>query len=518
MFLKKCSFVLCLWMGVILVQAELDLNNDLANRQKFKSIPTTVKTYENDTVLLPCTLNTPFRYVLWHRDDPPVPLVDSRHPDIPKPDRIMLWPNGSLQVSNVQSSDTGDYYCEMNSDSGHVVQQHAIEVQLAPQLLIEPADFTEQRIGATLEVVCEAQGVPHPVISWRLNGNPLQAQTSTGNRQSLVLEIKSRNQAGLIECLASNGVGETAVGSVYLHVLFTPEVSVSQAVVYTKLGARAHLECIVEAAPTATVKWFHHGLPVALGAHSSSHESEVQANRSLDHYVNAVRHLLVVKSVRNADMGQYECRASNQIGSKSGSVELTGRPMPCVFKINPGTQSSTSHGLVWQTESLLPIMEFKLKFRQIPSNNATRSLRTNWTELTIPAQATNGLIYITTYTLHGLQPASLYEVSVLARNSFGWSDNSKIVRFATGGEGKMANDILPIPKLYIIYTPVELPNYSTESELQEDFGDEDFHNEITQRSEVLSASMMYNSGSICGHDISLLIYSLCLIKLFIVLS
>lgn len=178
----------------------------------------------------------------------------------------------------------------------------------------------------------------------------------------------------------------------YLSLVFvktvTPEVSVAQPVVYTKLGARAHLECIVEAAPAATVKWFHHGLPVALGAHSSSHESEVQANR--DHYVNAVRHLLVVNNVRNADMGQYECRASSQIGSKSGSVELTGRPMPCLFKINPGTQSSTSHGLVWQTESLLPIMEFKLKFRQIPSNNATRSVRTNWTELTIPGQATNG--------------------------------------------------------------------------------------------------------------------------------
>jgi len=40
------------------VQAELDFNNDLENSQKFKSIPTTVKTYENDTVQLPCTLNS----------------------------------------------------------------------------------------------------------------------------------------------------------------------------------------------------------------------------------------------------------------------------------------------------------------------------------------------------------------------------------------------------------------------------------------------------------------------------
>ncbi|XP_017008040.3 opioid-binding protein/cell adhesion molecule homolog [Drosophila takahashii] len=495
----KCSILRCLLVGLILgqVQAELDFNNDLENSQKFKSIPTTVKTYENDTVQLPCTLNTPFRYVRWHRDD--VALVDSRHPEIPMPDRIMLWPNGSLQVANVQSSDTGDYYCEMNSDSGHVVQQHAIEVQLAPQVFIEPSDLTEQRIGATFEVVCEAQGVPQPVITWRLNGNVLQPHSSTGNRQSLILEIKSRNQAGLIECVASNGVGEPAVANVYLHVLFAPEVTIPQTVVYTKLGSRAHLECIVEAAPAANVKWFHHGLPVALGAHSTSHESELQTNRSVDHYVNAVRHMLVVKTVRNADMGQYECRASNMISGKSGSVELTGRPMPCLFKINPGTQSSTSHVLVWQTESLLPIMEFKLKFRQIPSNNVTRQIRTNWTELTIPAQATNGLIYITTYTLHGLQPASLYEVSVLARNSFGWSDNSKIVRFATGGE-------------------VELPNYSTESELQDDLSDEEFHNEITQRSDVLSASMIFNSGSVNGHEVSALIYSMCLMKLLLLIS
>jgi len=55
-----CSVVRCLLAALILgqVQAELDFNNDLENSQKFKSIPTTVKTYENDTVQLPCTLNS----------------------------------------------------------------------------------------------------------------------------------------------------------------------------------------------------------------------------------------------------------------------------------------------------------------------------------------------------------------------------------------------------------------------------------------------------------------------------
>ncbi|KAH8416118.1 hypothetical protein KR222_008510, partial [Zaprionus bogoriensis] len=458
-----------------LVRGELNFNNDLEHNQKFKSIPTTIKTYENHTVILPCSLETPLRYVRWHRDD--VLLVDSRHPELPPPENIILWPNGSLQLSQVQPVDTGEYYCEIASSSNHALQQHAIEVQYPPSVAIEPSGVLELAIGAIFEVVCLSKGVPQPAVSWRLNGNTLNEYSNAGNRQSHIFEIKSRAMAGLIECLAVNGVGQPAVAQVYLNVLFAPEVTPRQSVVYTKVGDRAQLECIVESSPLATMQWFHHGVPVQLGSgHMSSQQSELLPSQSQDNYVSLVKHVLNVRKVYDSDMGQYECRASNSIGFRSATIELTGRPMPCIFKINPGTQSSTSHVLVWQTESMLPIMEFKLKFRQIPSANITKAVRTNWTELTIPAQVTIGPIYITSYTLHGLQPASLFEVSVLARNSFGWSDNSKIVRFATGGE-------------------VELPNYSTESELQYDATEETLDNEITQRSQTFTASMTYNSAA-----------------------
>lgn len=149
----------------------------------------------------------------------------------------------------------------------------------------------------------------------------------------------------------------------------TPEITLPQSVIYTKVGDRAQLECIVESAPLATLQWFHHGVPVHQDAHLISQQTELTGSQSpsQDNYVSLIKHVLIVRKVRDSDMGQYECRASNSIGFKSASVELTGRPMPCIFKINPGTQSSTSHVLVWQTESMLPIMEFKLRFRQIPS-------------------------------------------------------------------------------------------------------------------------------------------------------
>lgn len=146
-------------------------------------------------------------------------LVDSRHPEVPPPERIMLWSNGSLQVSNVQPEDTGDYYCEIVSSSDHALQVHTIEVQYPPSVSTEPSGVLELAIGAIFEVVCEVKGVPLPAISWRLNGNTLDEYSHAGNRQSHIFDIKSRNMAGLIECLAVNGVGQPAVAGVYLHVL-----------------------------------------------------------------------------------------------------------------------------------------------------------------------------------------------------------------------------------------------------------------------------------------------------------
>lgn len=63
----------------------------------------------------------------WSRDD--LLLVDSRYPDLRTPPRMRLWPNGSLEVTEVQTDDTGDYTCEIMTDGGKASQHHAIEVQ-----------------------------------------------------------------------------------------------------------------------------------------------------------------------------------------------------------------------------------------------------------------------------------------------------------------------------------------------------------------------------------------------------
>lgn len=48
---------------------------------------------------------------------------------MPPSPRITLFSNGSLQVSRVQLTDTGEYTCEIVTTGGTATQLHAIEVQ-----------------------------------------------------------------------------------------------------------------------------------------------------------------------------------------------------------------------------------------------------------------------------------------------------------------------------------------------------------------------------------------------------
>lgn len=232
-----------------------------------------------------------------------------------------------------------------------------------------------------------------------------------------------------------------------------PEVRADEPVVHTKLTLRAYLECSVIAHPVAKVHWFHHGLPLVYDGQHIARQDSVDTPPT-DQVEPALhtrsKHVLIVKKVRDRDLGHYECRASNALGYASATVQLTGRPMAAVFKVSPQVSAPLTHNLIWQTESLSPIIEYCLRIWQVPSGNVTphghrkhgrhhqqhAAEPPRVHELIIPAEEAEGPMHTIGYVLRGLQPASVYEVSVTAKNRYGESDASKTRRFATGGESE----------------------------------------------------------------------------------
>lgn len=69
-----------------------------------------------------------FTAIRWLNKDSDKLLADSRYPTYRIPN-YTLHPNGSLEVTNVQLDDTGDYICEVTIGSRVIRQISSIEVQ-----------------------------------------------------------------------------------------------------------------------------------------------------------------------------------------------------------------------------------------------------------------------------------------------------------------------------------------------------------------------------------------------------
>lgn len=112
--------------------------------------------------------------------------------------------------------------------------------------------------------------------------------------------------------------------------------------------------------------------------------------------------------------------------------------MPAIFRTINHVTTPNSQNLIWQTESLSSIVEYKLKFRQIITGNIELQHHRGqlWRELTIPAEDALGPYHTKGYVLKGLEAAKVYECTVQARNKYGWSEISKLMRFATPSESE----------------------------------------------------------------------------------
>lgn len=184
--------------------------------------------------------------------------------------------------------------------------------------------------------------------------------------------------------------------------LVPPEISSAVSSVHTKLGFNAQIECHVNSEPPATVHWFHHGIPLQQSGRISRLDASIipppktggnSDNNDSVQQTFTTKHILSIRAIKENDLGVYECRAENKLGFQGTTVELTGRPMPSIFKKSPIMSNSMAFNLIWQTESLSPIIEYKLKFRQIPSGNITpqnRHFPMHWNELIVPSDVSEG--------------------------------------------------------------------------------------------------------------------------------
>ncbi|CAL1674957.1 unnamed protein product [Lasius platythorax] len=384
--------------------------------RNFRSYPTTIKTYENDTVLLPCYVEDQGAQtrMRWWREE--ILLADSFEQDRATPERITVYKNGSLQVMHVKREDSGEYVCQAIRPSpwGHVTQVHEIEVMYPPSVETIPASGElEVNLGERVVMQCVAKGVPAPIISWRTKDGEIPLLDV---RPQLSFHAENRNLSGRYTCVATNEVGDPAMAHIDLRIKYKPEIYVRKPWVHAYPGIRVQLDCAVTAWPEAKVEWYF------------KNETLKYTSRIVKHN-DGNDHSLLIRNVKISDYGSYLCRASNSLGITEKIVELSEIANPAIFKKESRWTSSTSYNFIWEVDSYSPIIEYQFWFRKYK-----RDTGGEWHKLYIPGGSDAvSPVHVRSFNLTGLDAATHYEAVVSSRNRYGWSHPSEILRFHTEG-------------------------------------------------------------------------------------
>ncbi|XP_020805463.1 neogenin isoform X2 [Drosophila serrata] len=249
--------------------------------------------------------------VQWFKDDLPLPLDKLR---------MVVLPNGALEIDEVNASDRGSYQCNVTSGSLSRLSsktnlnikkgtEPGAENAVAPSFLVGPSPKTV-REGDTVTLDCVANGVPKPQIKWLRNGvdldlNDLDSRFSIIGTGSLQISSAEDIDSGNYQCRASNTVDS-------LDAQATVQVQEPPKFIKAPKDTTAHekdepeLKCDIWGKPKPTIKWLKNGDLI-----------------TPNDYMQLVDgHNLKILGLLNSDAGMFQCVGTNAAGSVHAAARL----------------------------------------------------------------------------------------------------------------------------------------------------------------------------------------------------
>ncbi|EMP34679.1 Hemicentin-2 [Chelonia mydas] len=220
---------------------------------------------------------------------------------------------GSLVISSVLPSDSGDYTCLATNEAGSVQRRTKLVVYAPPELR---GDGSRRNVsilaGQPLTLDCDVSGIPAPTVTWYKDGQLLTGSGSLlflSGAQSIRVHKVRKEDAGSYTCKAVNRVGE-AQRLFHVLVLVSPVVYGvgSPHDLSVLVGSEVELQCRTTGVPPPQVEWMKDGQPLALM------DTRIQFLEQ--------RQVLRIQGSQLRDQGKYQCLAFNQAGQQTKTFQL----------------------------------------------------------------------------------------------------------------------------------------------------------------------------------------------------
>nr|XP_042894612.1 limbic system-associated membrane protein-like isoform X2 [Parasteatoda tepidariorum] len=388
-----------------------------------------LKVIEGSSVLLPCNaLNTAETDVRMWRILPSR-LLFSGFISVSSDPKISLADKSSLHIVNITQEYSGEYLCSFFRKP-HLKVLHNILVLVPPSISADPSHgkVIEQR-GNPTKMICHANGVPKPSITWtyqlpnETHVTSLPSGVHQVDESQLQVASVDSHQAGHYRCTADNEIGHPAIADFNLTVLYAPEVVVRPDWIHGDEGATVELVCTCRSAPLSQLVWMKGDPKHERYLHTDDDRIKIREKMTLPTMAES---WLKIQRMRREDLGSYTCLGKNAVGQVWKTVEISGLAEP--IQIRGTASGEDSFLLLWTAKSYSPIIEYQMKIRKYKDGDG-------WTDVMIPVDGdAHSIFYSQSYNVTGLVPDQRYEVVLQAHNDFGWNRPSESLFFGSGEE------------------------------------------------------------------------------------
>ncbi|KFP01647.1 Hemicentin-1, partial [Calypte anna] len=216
--------------------------------------------------------------------------------------------HSELVIERVSKDDSGTYVCTAENVVGSIKAIGFVYVKEPPVFKGDYSSRQTEPLGGNAMLNCEVKGDPPPTIQWSKNGVHVQSNNRIHqlNNGSLAIYTTVNEDAGDYKCVATNDAG-VVERSLTLTLQSAPVFTIEPVETVIEAGASAVLNCQAHGEPPPTIKWSQQGHPVV-----GNERMTVLSNGSLR-----------IVAAQREDTAQYECVASNLMGSVLVRVPLT---------------------------------------------------------------------------------------------------------------------------------------------------------------------------------------------------
>ncbi|XP_046991962.1 Down syndrome cell adhesion molecule-like protein Dscam2 [Schistocerca americana] len=332
----------------------------------------------------------------------------------------------SLLIFNKLSSQhSGTYTCVASNNAASANHSSQLQVNVAPRWLMEPQDVSTLA-GNSLFVHCQAQGFPHPVVSWmqgqgEKTSSDFQPIDSADSQivvmanGTLFIPSASSEVEGFYLCRADNSIGAGLSKVVEISVNEPVRFEVMEKNVTVSRGELVTLKCDVTGDHPIQVDWLFNGQRLH-HSYSRTSVSEIKTDKGL-------LSQLVISETDRQDSGLYICQAGNVFGHSALLVHLAVQEPPDPpFDVEVTEINSRSVRLSWHPpfDGNSPLTGYLIQYKR------GTSLISDWqhtgtVNISVPTMGTDFTSKNTdplrTAVISDLHPATTYHIRMLAMNA-----------------------------------------------------------------------------------------------------